>query len=100
MAAAPPPSNGAVSESVFTRARLVSVVQKPGNEGKLLARLKLLPRAKIPFTTQVFVVLDPALVADIPEGSWVRFMARHVDGENTLTSIQVAPECPRFQACD
>lgn len=83
---------------VFTRARLVSVQQEAG--GRLYARLKLLPRAKIPFTTQVFRVTDPALLAGIPEGAWVKFTARHVEGENTLTAIHVVEECPRFQQCD
>ena len=83
---------------VFTRARLVFVSQEAG--GKRYVRLKLLPRAKIPFTTQVFQVADPALLAGISEGAWVRFTARHMDGENTLTAIHVVEECPRFQQCE
>lgn len=83
---------------VFTRARLVSVEQEAG--GKLYVRLKLLPRAKLPFTTQAFRVPDSALLAGIPAGAWVKFTARHVEGENTLTSIQVTEECKRFQPCD
>lgn len=83
---------------VFTRARLVSVDQESG--GKRYVRLKLLPRAKIPFTTQTFRVTEPALLAGIPEGAWVKFTARRIDGENTLTSIHVVEECPRFQHCD
>lgn len=83
---------------VFTRARLVSVSQEAG--GQRYVRLKLLPRAKIPFTTQVFRVADPALLAGISEGAWVRFTARHMDGENTLTAIHVVEECPRFQQCE
>lgn len=95
-----PPGEGAPAEPVFTRARLVSVVQEPGSGGKILVRLRLLPRAKIPFTTQVFVVPEQALVADISEGAWGKFTARRIDGENTLTSIHMVPECPRFQTCD
>ncbi len=83
---------------VFTRARVVSVEQQAG--GKLYVRLKLLPRAKLPFTTQRFSVTDRALLAGIAEGAWVKFTARSVEGENTLTSIQVAEECRRFQPCD
>lgn len=67
---------------------------------KLYIRLKLLPRAKLPFTTQTFRVMDGALLAGIPEGSWVKFTARHIDGDNTVTSIQLAEECKRFQPCD
>lgn len=83
---------------VFTRARLVSVGPKVGN--KLYVRLKLLPLATLPFTTQTFRVMDSALLANIPEGSWVKFTAQYMDGENTVTSIQVADECKRFQPCD
>lgn len=83
---------------VFTRARLVSVGPKVGN--KLYVRLKLLPLAKLPFTTQTFRVMDSALLANIPEGSWVKFTAQYMDGENTVTSIQVSDECKRFQPCD
>lgn len=94
------PVTAAAEATVYTRARVVSVLQEPGSGGKLYVRLKLLPRSKIPFTTQAFRVLDPALLADIPEGSWVKFTARHVEGENTLLSIQVVEECKRFQRCD
>lgn len=90
----------ATPEPVYTRARVVSLLQEPGSSGKLYVRLKLLPRSKIPFTTQAFRVRDPALLAGIPEGAWVKFTARHVEGENTLTSIHVVEECKRFQPCD
>lgn len=83
---------------VFTRARLVSIDQE--SDGKRYVRLKLLPRAKIPFTTQTFRVTEPALLAVIPEGAWVKFTARRINGENTLTAIHVVEECPRFQHCD
>mgnify|MGYP000002196782 CR=1 FL=1 len=88
----------ATVEPVFTRARLVSV--QLDRDGRLLVRLKLLPRSKIPFTTQTFTVRDRELLADIPEGAWVKFTARNIDGENTLTSIHAVPECKRFQSCD
>ncbi|KRD13566.1 hypothetical protein ASE39_19515 [Acidovorax sp. Root267] len=85
-------------ETVFTRARLVSIHQERG--GRVYVRLKLLPRAKLPFTTQTFRVLDQAHLDGISEGSWVKFTTRSIDGENTLTSIHVVEECRRFQACD
>ena len=97
--AAPAPAPAPV-EPVYTRARVVSVLQEPGSSGKLYVRLKLLPRSKIPFTTQAFRVRDRALLTGIPEGAWVKFTARHVDGENTLMSIHVVEECKRFQPCD
>jgi len=84
---------------VYTRARLVYV--KMGASGNAtLVRLKLLPRAKLPFTTQTFRVVNPALLHGIPQGAWVQFTARHIDGENTLTSIRVTAECKRFERCD
>jgi len=94
--------SGAVAQDdpgpVYTRARLASLFEEPG--GKLYVRLKLLPRAKVPFTTQTFRLPERSLVADIPEGSWVKFTAKHIDGENTLTSIRIMAECKRFQPCD
>lgn len=84
---------------VYTRARLVSVEEDThGNTTHV--RLKLLPRAKLPFTTQTFRVVNPALLHGISQGSWVQFTARHIDGENTLTSIRVTAECRRFERCD
>ena len=81
---------------VFTRARVASSYQ---DAGKSYVRLKLLPRSKIPFMTQTFRVTDRSLLADIPEGAWVKFIARHVEGENVLTAIHVVPACVRFQPC-
>jgi len=86
------------AKPVTTYARLTSFKEEP--DGKLYVRLKLVPRAKLPFTVQAFRVRDRTLLEGIAEGSWVRFTAKHLDGENTLTSIRVAPECKRFQVCD
>lgn len=91
-------SGAATVEPAYTRARLVSVQKEA--DGRLLVRLKLLPRSKIPFSTLTFTVRDRALLADIPEGSWVKFTARSVEGENLLNSIHVVEECRRFQPCD
>lgn len=91
-------SGAATVEPVYTRARLVSVQKEA--DGRLLVRLKLLPRSKIPFSTQTFVAMDRAVLAGIPEGAWVKFTARSVEGENLLTSIHVVEECQRFQPCD
>ena len=84
---------------VYTRARLVSVEADAGDNATHV-RLKLLPRAKLPFTVQTFRVVNPALLHGIPQGAWVQFTARHIDGENTLTSIRVTAECRRFERCD
>jgi len=83
---------------VFTRARLMSSYEE--SDGKLYVRLKLLPRSKIPFATQTFRLPDRALLADIPDGSWVKFTLKHIAGENTVTSVHAAAECQRFQHCD
>lgn len=82
---------------VFTRARFASVHEEA--DGKLYVRLKLLPRSKIPFTTQTFRVTDRALLAGIPEGAWIEFTSRHVEGENRVTAIRVTEACKRFQKC-
>ena len=91
--------DAAPATPVYTRARLVSVEADAGGTATLV-RLKLLPRAKLPFTTQTFRVANPALLHGISQGSWVQFTARHIDGENTLTSIRVTAECKRFEPCD
>lgn len=84
---------------VYTRARVVSLEADAGGNATLV-RLKLLPRAKLPFTTQTFRVVNPALLYGISQGAWVQFTARHIDGENTLTSIRVTAECKRLEPCD
>jgi len=95
--------NGAAAQAkepppVMTRARLASSYEEPG--GKLYVRLKLLPGSKIPFTTQTFRLSDRSLLTGIPEGSSVKFTAKQIDGENTLTSIHAVAECRRFQPCE
>lgn len=91
--------NAAPAAPVYTRARLVSVEADAGGNVTLV-RLKLLPRAKLPFTTQTFRVVNPALLHGISRGAWVQFTARHMEGENTLTSIRVTVECKRLEPCD
>lgn len=86
------------STTIYTRAEVRSFFEEA--DGRFYVRLKLLPRAKIPFTTQNFLVADRSLLAGIKEGASVRFTARHLAGENTLTSIQLADPCRRFQKCE
>lgn len=99
-AATPPdaPPADAAAAPVYTRARVASIAQESG--GKLYVRLTLLPGWKLPFTTQTFRVLDPALLTGIQADASVKFTARRSDGESTLTSIHVVPPCLRFQPCD
>lgn len=91
--------DAAPAAPVYTRARLVSLEMDAGGNATLV-RLKLLPRAKLSFTTQTFRVANPALLHGISQGSWVQFTARHIEGENTLTSIRVTAECKRLEPCD
>jgi len=86
------------AEPVYARAEVRSFLEEPG--GKTYVRLKLLPRYKIPFTTQNFLVTDRSMLVGIQEGASVRFTAKHLAGENTLTSIQLAEPCVRFQKCE
>jgi len=85
------------ADRVFTRARLTSSF----NEGRDVpyVRLKLLPRSKIPFQIQTFRLKDRALIADIPIGAAVEFVAEPIDGANTVTAIRQVPECRRFEKC-
>lgn len=92
---------GAAAEDaavVYTRGEVRSFFEEAG--GKFYVRLKMLPGWKIPFSTQNFLVTDRALVAGIEVGASVRFTAKRLAGENTLTSIQVAEPCKRFRSCD
>ena len=94
----PEGESGSEAAPVFTRAVVRSFHEEAG--GKAYVRLKLLPRAKLPFTVQTFRVADRSLLKGLAEGASVKFTSRHIDGENTVTSIQPAAECRRFQPCD
>jgi Cu/Ag efflux protein CusF len=100
--AQPKPPDGlehaGTSAQVLTRAVVRSFHEEPG--GKSYVRLKLLPRAKLPFTVQTFRVADRSLLAGLSEGASVKFTSRHIDGENTVTSIHAVAGCQRFQPCD
>ncbi len=85
------------ADPVYTRARVASVSEdKPG---QWYVRLKLLPRAKVPFTTLTFRVLNQTLLTGIKPGDSVRFKADRQAHENTLLSIEHVAACPRFQKC-
>lgn len=97
-AADAPAASGAPSATVLTRARVASFREEAG--GQFYVRLKLMPRSKLPFTTQTFRVVDPSLLANIPDGASVKFSSRHVEGENVVTAIHMVDACARFQPCD
>ena len=96
--AAAAPAADAPAATVLTRARVASFLDEPG--GKSYVRLKLMPRSKLPFTTQTFRVTDRSLLTGIAEGATVKFSSKHIEGENVVTAIHLVAECVRFQPCD
>jgi Cu/Ag efflux protein CusF len=92
-AAGDPPGSAA---EVYTRA-VVRSISKEG--GRLYIRLKLIPRAKLPFSTVTYRVLDARLVAGLREGDSVAFRAERLDGDNVLVAIHAAAPCQRFEEC-
>jgi Cu/Ag efflux protein CusF len=93
---APPASEEPVP--VETRATVRSIAYEgEGSDRRTYIHLKLLPRAKLPFTTQRFRVRDPASVAGLSPETPVKFRAERLEGENTLVSIRAVAACVRFQ---
>lgn len=84
---------------VETRATLRAVTEEDGGD-RVYVHLKIVPGARLPFTTLRFRVRDRALVAGLAAGSSVKFRAERIDGENTLVAIRAVPPCARFQPCD
>lgn len=66
---------------------------------RVYVHLKIVPRAKVPFTTLRFRVHDRALLAGLSAGASVKFRAERIDGENTLVAIRAVQPCVRFQPC-
>jgi len=96
-----PASPASVREAtpVETRATLRSVTEEDGGK-RVYVHLKVVPHAKLPFTTLRFRVRDAALLSGLQEGATVKFRAERIAGENTLVSIRAVPPCVRFQPCD
>lgn len=92
-------ASGAPAEEVYTRAVVRGTSEEEGGR-RLYIHLKLVPRAKIPFSTLAYRVLDRELVARLREGDSVAFRAERRDGENVLTAIRPAPPCKRFEKCE
>ena len=92
--AGPQPQHEAAPQ-VFTRASVASVFDTDAGT-KHYIRLKLGPNLGLPFRTLTFRVRDPALIAPFAPGSGVEFVARRLDGENTLTALRAAPRPQRF----
>lgn len=96
---AAPHQAGGKHELVSTRAVVQSFFEEDAGQRRYV-RLKLVPRARLPFTTLAYRVLDPRLVAGLKEGESVAFRAERRDGENVLTAIRVVAPCRRFQPCE
>jgi CubicO group peptidase (beta-lactamase class C family) len=90
--------NGSAQEVVYTRGELRSAPERD-SAGHSYVRIKLVPRAKLPFSTLTYRVLDPALLAGLQPGVLVEFRAERKDGENTLTAIRPAPPCTPASDC-
>jgi hypothetical protein len=97
-AAGPPPAVAAPPQVVYTRAQVRALPAASGPEAGLL-RLKIRPRARIPFSTLTFRVRDAALLDGIRVGDEVEFTARAEEGENVLTRLRKVAPCVRFQPC-
>jgi Cu/Ag efflux protein CusF len=95
----PAPATRQEAVQVETRATFRSVTEEDGGQ-RVYVHLKVVPRAKLPFTTLRFRVRDRALLAGLREGASVKFRAERVEGENTLLAIRAVPPCVRFQPCD
>jgi CubicO group peptidase (beta-lactamase class C family) len=89
---------GSAQEVVYTRGELRSALERD-SAGHSYVRIKVVPRAKLPFSTLTFRVLDPALLAGLQPGALVEFRAERKDGENTLTAIRPASPCAPGAEC-
>ncbi|MCJ0763062.1 copper-binding protein [Variovorax terrae] len=96
--ASEPPAPAPTSQVVYTRAQVRALPAASGPDSGLL-RLKIRPRAKMPFSTLTFQVRDAALLAGIRVGDEVEFTARAEGGENVLTRLRKVAPCVRFQPC-
>lgn len=95
------PPDPTASVAVETRAIVRSIAQEgQGSDQRTYIHLKLLPRSKIPFTTQRFRVRDPSSVAGLSPETPVKFRIERIEGENTLVSIRTVAACVRFQPCE
>jgi hypothetical protein len=90
--------DGSAQEAVYTRGELRSAPERD-SAGHTYVRIKLVPGAKLPFSTLTYRVLDPALLAGLKPGARVEFRAERKDGENTLTAIRPAPPCTSASDC-
>jgi Cu/Ag efflux protein CusF len=93
------PANLQQTTQVETRATVRLVTEEDGGK-RVYVHLKIVPRAKLPFTTLRFRVRDRALLAGLHEGASVKFRAERIEGENTVLAIRAVPPCVRFQPCD
>lgn len=98
---APPMRNTTAADAsatVYTRGALHSL-SKEEDGRQATVRIKILP-GNAPFTTLTYRLPDRRLAAGLREGAEVAFIARRIDGENTVTDLRPIAQCPRFPRCD
>jgi CubicO group peptidase (beta-lactamase class C family) len=82
--------SGALPQAVvYTRGEFRGTFEE---DGRLHARVKLVPGQKIPFSTLSYRVPDPKRVAGFTAGMVVEFRAERRDGENVIVEIRPAPQ--------
>lgn len=81
--------SGSVQEVVYTRGEFRGSFEEDGGR-RVYARVKLVPGSKLPFSTLTYRVLDPKLLAGVPEGAVVDFRAERRQGENVITEMRAA----------
>ena len=90
-------SSAPTAEGLVETRAVVRSIEESGS--RLYIRLKLVPRAKLPFTTITYRVLDRRLVANLREGESVAFRAQRIAGENVVTALRTMPPCERLRPC-
>lgn len=85
------------AKTVYTRATVRSLPDAGAREP--LIRLKIVLRARVPFSTLSFHVPRADLLQGLAVGDEVDFVAERQAGVNTLTRIRKVAPCVRFQPC-
>lgn len=83
---------------IYTRAKVESLPSRKAGEDTLI-RLKISPRAKLPFTTLAFRVRNTEMLKDLSVGDYVAFRSERLDGENVLMAIRKVDPCQKLQPC-
>lgn len=76
---------GAVSAATFTKATVKKIDEKAG---KVTLIHEELVDLEMPAMTMVFVVGDPAMLAQLEVGKEIEFIADRVNGKLTVTAVK------------